>query len=146
MRETALTGNYALSAFNFKDFDISNLSLQVNGKQVPYAPLVMNTKTGTGYTSTRGYFSLFSGTGKLYQNIGNGITIIDWNDNGQLLFAFDLRPEATSDCFTQPRSGNIRLSLRFDNALTQVVTLIVYAEFENTISIDKNRSVLLDWA
>jgi hypothetical protein len=143
--DKAMAGHYSESAFFFSDFDISYMALSVNGKQVPHAPLQMDTTTGTGYTATRGFISLYAGIGKLFKDEGVDINVTDWNSNGKTLFAFDLTPHQTTDCFTQRRRGNLRISIRFDVALVQPVNMIVYAEFENLIHIDANRNIVMDF-
>jgi hypothetical protein len=143
--DKCMAGDYSESAFLFEDFDISYMALSVNGKQVPHAPLQMDTTTGIGYTSTRGFISLFAGIGKLFKDEGIDISVADWNSNGKTLFAFDLTPHQTTDCFTQRRRGNLRVSVRFDTALRQPVNLMVYAEFENILQIDGNRNIVMDF-
>jgi hypothetical protein len=143
--DKAMAGDYSESAFLFGDYDISYMALSVNGKQVPHAPLQMDMTGGLGYTATRGFISLYTGIGKLFKDEGIDISLLKWNSNGKTLFAFDLTPHQTTDCFTQRRRGNLRISLRFDTALAQPINLIVYAEFENIIQIDGNRNIIMDF-
>jgi len=41
---------------------------------------------------------------------------------------------------------SVRLVLKFNDALTENVTVIVYAEFQNVVEIDRNRNVISDFA
>ena len=41
---------------------------------------------------------------------------------------------------------SVRLVLKFHDALTENVTVIAYAEFQNVVEIDRNRNVLYEFA
>jgi len=54
--------------------------------------------------------------------------------DGFALYAFDLTPDLTEeDHFNLTKEGSVRLVLKFANALTDPVTVIAYAEFQNVI-------------
>ena len=42
------------------------------------------------------------------------------------------------------RSGNVNLYLKFGTPTPEVLNLIVYAEFQNHLEIDRNRRVVYD--
>ena len=77
---------------------------------------------------------------------GNQISRIEYAE-GFTLFAFDLTPNLDqSGHFHLLRQGNLRLELHFKTALPQTINVIVYAEFDNVIEIDKARNVLFDYS
>jgi len=43
------------------------------------------------------------------------------------------------------RQGSVRLALKFAVALAATVTVIVYAEFENIIEVNRDRNVIFDF-
>jgi hypothetical protein len=89
--------------------------------------------------------SLFSGKGKANQNEGNDIDRFDFT-NGYALYAFHLTPDLSEDDhFNLARQGTVRINMKFANALPNTITVVAYAEFENTIEIDRNRSVIFDF-
>jgi len=49
------------------------------------------------------------------------------------------------DHFNLVRQGNLRLSLKFANAVEHPVTVVAFAEFDNVIELDRDRNVLLDF-
>jgi len=62
------------------------------------------------------------------------------------LYAFDLSPDlGEDDDFNLTRQGGVRLDLKFADGLPNTVTVIAYAEFENVIEIDRNRTLSLTW-
>ena len=74
------------------------------------------------------------------------ITPSDFLD-GYTLFAFDLTPDGShGQHYTVNKRGNLRIDLKFDTPLACTTNLLIYAEFDNIIEIDKNRNILYDFA
>ena len=89
--------------------------------------------------------SLFSGTGKQNRDEGNDIAGEDY-PNGYAMYAFDLSPDlAEEGHFHLSKQGTVRVELKFGTALPNTVTVVVYAEFENVIEIDRNRNIVYDF-
>jgi len=66
---------------------------------------------------------------------------------GYALYAFNLTSDlGEDDHFSLAKQGNVRLVLKFTEALVDPVTVIAYAEFQNVIEIDRNRNVIYDFA
>ena len=42
-------------------------------------------------------------------------------------------------------NGSIRLEMKFKTAITETLTAVVYAEYDNLLEIDRDRSVILDY-
>ena len=64
--------------------------------------------------------------------------------SGHALYCFDLTPDLSSSCghhFSVTKSGNLRLELAFEVALSITGNVLVYSEFDNVIEIDKDRKV-----
>ena len=40
------------------------------------------------------------------------------------------------------RQGNVRLALKFADALPEMINVVAYAEFENVIEVDRDRTVI----
>ena len=96
--------------------------------------------------SIRSYLTLFSGTGMLYQDEGNNIDRDEYLQ-GYTLFAFDLTPDLNDGGhFNLVRQGNLRLEIHFAKPLPDTICVIVYAEFDNIIEVDRSRNVIFDYA
>ena len=94
----------------------------------------------------RAYNSLFSATSKLNHDEGNGISRDDYKDS-YALYAFDLTADlGEDDHFNLVKHGNVRLALKFADALAEKVTIIAFAEFDNVIELDRDRNVLVDFS
>lgn len=138
----AFNGTYAKNPFHFKHNNVDFVALYVDGRQVPSKPLQPNFQR---QDYIRCYTGLFSGIGKAERDEGNDITRNDYA-NGYTVFAFDLTPDMTDgDHFNLVKNGSLRLEIHFARALQETVNIVVYAEFENLIEIDRSRNVLFDF-
>jgi hypothetical protein len=89
---------------------------------------------------------LFTGTGRAFRDEDIDISREDYVD-GYTLFCFDLSPDlGESDHFNLIKSGSLRLGLSFGEQLAQTINVVVYAEFQNVLEIDRNRNVFYDYA
>jgi len=66
--------------------------------------------------------------------------------NGYALCTFDLTADqGDEENFNLIHQGSVRLVLKFAQALAMTVTVVVYAEFENVIEIDRNKNIIYDF-
>jgi hypothetical protein len=138
----AFNGNYSLNPFNFQHFSMSEISVYLDGQQHGIKPLALNYTDGH-YVNA--YMNLFTGTGKVNQDEGNGIDRSEF-DSGYALYVFDLTPDISeNDSFNLVRNGTVRLNMKFSAGLPRTITAVVYAEFENIIEIDRNRNIVFDF-
>ena len=72
--------------------------------------------------------------------------LVDYDDfaNGNTVLVFDLtaRGECNSEQFTVRKLENVRINLKYSNALTETNNLILYSEFDGVLQIDVNRNVV----
>jgi len=62
------------------------------------------------------------------------------------LYTFDLTADqGDEENFNLMRQGIVRLVLKFSQALATTITVVVCAEFENVIEIDRNRNIIYDF-
>ena len=84
-----------------------------------------------------GYRSLFMTSGKLNTKEGIDITREEYK-KGFSLFGFDVSPSICNVGHTEPkRQGTLKIDLEFQEVLQSTISIIVHAEFENNIIIDK---------
>ena len=139
----ALNGSYKKNPFNFKNFSLNYIALHVDGHQDVIKPLQPNFTTGN-YIQC--FADLFMGIGKLYKDEGVEINREDFKE-GYCLYAFDLSPDMSDGGhFNLIKSGNMRLEMKFGVALPNTVNVVVYAEFENMLEINKDKNVIVDFA
>lgn len=140
----AYSGKRTKNPFNFKHNSPTMFNLSVNGVQVPNQPIKFDyITTPTHPISTRGYSTLFKGTGIHFFDKGHQVTK-NFYDNGCFLLAFDLTTDSSynnGSCMNLLNQGSVRIEGQFAKALERSVTFIVYTEYDATIEIDKNRNV-----
>ena len=73
---------------------------------------------------------------------GAGVSRLDFS-NGYAVFAFRLKHYLSREAFSKLRRGYTRLNLRFSEALSEPVTILIYGQFENQFEIDLVRNVAL---
>jgi hypothetical protein len=138
----AYDGTFSTNCFNFQHFNLSKISVSVDGEEAPYSPIEMDF---TNNQYIRAYYTLFNGLDKAGLDSGNNISRDDFA-NGYTIFAFDLSPDSCNGGhFNLVKSGNLRINLNFKKALEAPVNLIVYMEHENIIEINKHRNVIFDY-
>ena len=139
----AYNGVIEKSPFNFKHHNINFMCLYKDGVQIPSKPLTPNFPNDR---FIRSYMRLFTQTNQFYMDTGNGISRYQYK-NGCALFVFDLTPQIdSSECgFELIKHGNIRVEIHFAGATTRTLSCIVFAEHDNLLEIDNNRSVGFDY-
>ena len=142
----AFNGAYKKNPFNFQNFTTSFLAISVNGEEVPSKPLQLSYTAATR-RYIEAFLTLFSGTGKMFYDVGNDISRDEFV-NGFNLYSADLTPDmcGSSDHFNVVQRGNLAVDIKFSTAPAGAVSLVCYGEFENTIHIDSERNVIYDYA
>ena len=139
----AFNGHLESNPFNFQHFNLTEISLYLDGQQQHALRPIQTDYANHQYI--RAYNSLFAGTGKLNRDEGLFIRRADYS-GGYALYAFDLTADlGEDDHFSLVRQGSVRLALKFADALADTVTVIAYAEFENVIEVDRDRNVVFDF-
>ncbi|GFX60082.1 uncharacterized protein F54H12.2 [Trichonephila clavipes] len=132
----AFNGNYKKSPFEFKHYDVNFIGVYVDGQPVPHQPLELDFEKGN---YIQAYNNLFLNSEGLHLSRSEF-------SKGYSLFLFDLSPDlCEGEHFNLIRHSNLRVELKFNKALNETVSLIVFAEFESLIEINKTRNVLFDF-
>lgn len=143
VNSTAFNSSPVMNPYDFAHFNHTNVSI--------------STDTNTQVRSIRSdfakgfylasYLSLFTSSGTFFSDSGNCITREDY-PNGFALLGFDLTEDlsASDNHLSIPRQGSLRLDLTFAEPLKEAITVIVYAEFDNVIEIDRDRNIFIDYS
>ncbi|GBM86884.1 hypothetical protein AVEN_207395-1 [Araneus ventricosus] len=136
---SAFSGDFKKNPFNFKNYNLSYISLSENGVQMPMSAYTPSYKNDL---FARNYLSLFTDIAQHNTNV----TLEEYKDN-TCLYVFDLTQHySASDPFMNvARSGDISIHLKFDEDLPETVTLLVYMEMQSLIEIDKSRNIFTDY-
>ena len=122
--------------YNFRHYNVSTITLTVNGEEVPFKQLTLDYKGGNTEKNkdfVQAYNTLFSGTGKMYTNTGLDITREETPDMCN-----------TSGYFNAIQRGSLSVDITFGEASKVPIAMVCYGDFENIISINSERNVIYD--
>ena len=139
----ACNGNISKKPSKFSNYDLNYLCALNGSEMFPSKPYQPNF---TNDMYARSYLSLFLNLNR-YHNSPNINISYDEYKNGYMLHAIDLTPDlaAGESHSSINKTGNIAFDIKFNSALPETVTLVVYAEYRNLIEIDKSRGVTTDF-
>ncbi|XP_011312331.1 uncharacterized protein F54H12.2-like [Fopius arisanus] len=147
VENTSFNGMRKKNLFNFQNFGINFLCMNVDGRQIPTKPL-QPCYTSDACLDVEAFNTLFAGTGTHFSDHGNGIGRRAYSE-GFCLFAFDLTPDLSASSaghWNLVRSGSVRIEVRFDKASESNVNCLLYAEYDNLLEIDSTRQVIVDYS
>jgi hypothetical protein len=82
--------------------------------------------------------TLFNGTQKLFANESIGISLESYG-NGNTLMVFDISPDQNSvNNINLVREGTVSLTMKLGTATPNAIVIVVYAEYESIIEIDRD--------
>jgi len=143
VKNSAFSGNFGESPFNFEHFDTNYVNLSINGRSIGSAPYKPN------YTDDKcvlPYLFSFFGAGMHLNDDGYCVSRQDYK-SGYALYCYDTLPDlSSSESYLSPATqGSCRLELGFAKPLQHVVNCIIYAEFPDTCEIDRNRQIHIQY-
>lgn len=131
--------NRAFNPFVFENFDLNYLNVLINGE--PLCPTVFQPDFAND-KFTREYQWFLDNIG--LQHIGsNGITKEEFKTNS-CFFPFDLSPDWCNSVYLHGvENGSIDIDIGFKTGPTENVYCLMYASYDEIITIDKNRNVMM---
>jgi hypothetical protein len=107
----AMNGNVRNNPYNFQHFHLSEISLHVDGRQVPSTTLQPDFENNQFIEA---YLSTFTGTRLMFKDDGHCINRLDY-PNGYCLYAFDLTPDlSANNChWALRKTGAVNIEVKF---------------------------------
>lgn len=139
----SFNGKHNKNPFNFQHYDLNYLCILEGARMIPSKPFQPDF---TKNIYARSYLSLFTDLNRYHnaQNININYTEFA---SGYTLFTVDMTPDLASNAahVSVTRNGNLAIDMKFATALPETVSLLVYAEYRNSVQIDKARSIYTDY-
>lgn len=135
-------GAYKLNPYNFKPYNLSYLSFHLDGESYPSRPFTPNFKDGL---YLREYLSVFDA-----YNQWSSDSVCNFRRDtypyGYALLAVNFSPDSSDGCLgsghiSPAKRGNLRLELKFAEALPEPVNCLIYLEYDANIEIDLDKIV-----
>lgn len=144
LKTATYNGTTETHPFEFEHFNLSHLSLDVNGRSQPLVPYEPNFDLGF---CRREYYGLLETVlGYCVEQESIGLSFEDYTLKNKCLFGFALTaPSNTSGTRPPRRTGTVDIRMKFRKPLEQNVTVLAYAEYDNTIEIDSGKNVYADF-
>jgi hypothetical protein len=140
----AESGDLDKNPFNFQHFHVNHLSLQVGSEQFPSIPLQPDFKNGL---YVREYQQLLESLGFWRTDKGVKFDRTSYAQ-GYTLYGFNLTPnrQQCSEAFNLLKQGNLQLNIKFAQATSTALMVIVYLVYQNMMEIDQARNIVFDYA
>lgn len=141
----AVTGDYSKNAFNFEHADVCQTAAYINGRchpQTPYTPDYDNGRF------IREYACMLEGAGIKNGNRGLDISRGDF-PKGYCVYVVDATQNQSASDPSHVNlifNGDVRLTFNFVRAPSRTMSCIVFAEYDNIMTIDHDRNVSLNYA
>jgi hypothetical protein len=132
------SGTPSKSPFNFKHFNLSSVSVLLDGEPQVFKEIRMNVDEKVYLHAYSQLFNLLPPA-----EGGNGITPKDFAENGLCLLAFDLNNAVRENRFALNKTGSLKIHCTFSSALDQAVNVVCYLVNSKLMEIDAQKSVYL---
>lgn len=135
-------GESASSPFIFEPHSVKDISIRFNDKTFPNVNYKLDF---TNRNYVRAFHDMYENLGFLNTTESNGISLEDFQSR-LCFFVFNLtNSQDTDQCFDLIKSGTTSVHINFSkNVPSGGLAMLIYAEFDGMIIVDKNRVVTTD--
>ena len=142
----AFTGVLNKNPFDFKNYKLNYIATYIDGVQYPSKPYQPNFDKNL---TLREYLGLFESLNQLTTDSALTLKHTEWIA-GNTIFGFNFSPDTSDDCnkvgYVSPiKRGTLRIDLRFAEAMTETINVLVFCEYDNLIEIDITRNAITDY-
>jgi hypothetical protein len=142
----AFSGNKRKNPFKFDHNNLNYIALYMDGMQIPsiaYKPDFTNK------LYMKEYLGLFESLNELSTDTTLILNKNQWA-NGNTIFGFNLSPDLADQCskvgfLNLIKSGNLRVEMKFSQALSKTINVLLFCEYDNIIEIDQTRTPITNY-
>ncbi|XP_063438723.1 uncharacterized protein F54H12.2-like [Mytilus trossulus] len=137
--QKAANGDYTANPFNFQHFNMTNVTMKVNGVEVYGSPLSLDFGVNRNYAAA--YVRLFEISDKWLKDMGLNISLADFG-KGYTFIVFSLDPcDFQEDYLNLVKHGNARLEIRFGSATSEIINCLCYYQSQAILTCDETRDI-----
>ncbi len=130
--------------FNFQNYGIRQVSVEVDGQSFPTKPYQMDFSK---YQSIEPFDGLLDTLKQRNNPFGELPFHRESYAYGYTIFGFDLTPGGTGlGALTLIKQGNLSVAVTFENPTTETVMLVCFMVYDNILEINNHRQVIVDFA
>lgn len=139
----AFNGDYGKNPFQFKNYNVTQMATFIDGTQYPKQAYAPNFDANM-YTKV--YMGLYQALNQNLTDSHAQISYEEFKTKNNTIFAFNFSPDLSdgpgmAGHVSPKQEGSLRLYIRFKNALTEAINVLMYMEFDSYIEIHQNRAV-----
>ena len=143
--DSGFNGSSKSEPYLFTNYLITHIASYVDGVQYPsvsYEPDFQNSLYMREFVNVYRFFNQDEGIPQANIEYGKYI-------DEQCVFAFDLSPDGSVGSETGTlsllRRGSVKIEVKFQASASSALHMLVFAQFDNVISVDKYRNVSTDY-
>lgn len=136
----AAAGDISKNPYNFQHFNLSSISLLVDGEAVGGSGIKTHFKDK--YSCATPFLNMLNTFNQSAK--GNGLQPKDFG-GGFALYCFNLDTDYPDEnCIPLIRRGNVSLECQFSRPLEHSITVVAYSESMNFYEINKSRDIMIE--
>ena len=133
VKNEAFAGKRSFNPFKFEHFQLEYINGKVGAKSITAQPFTFDFPNGHFLPA---YWNFMQSMGYTFKDDGCYITRNEY-DNDNFLLAYNLSPTLCNGLYSDPiETGNVTFEMRFKQALPVTVSVIMYADYSNSFSIN----------
>jgi hypothetical protein len=138
----AYSGNPKKSPFDFKNFNVREISVTCSGRTYPQSSYVLDYDNNK---YARAYHDMQENLGYAFSNESNGISYLMYK-RGWNIYVFNLTNSMENEPgFELIKDGTTSINVKFNGRTPGGgITMIAYGEVDSLLMVDKNRHITSD--
>lgn len=136
-------GDFKLSPYNFKHYNLNQIALKVDGIPVPGSVSNISYSSTNGNLCIPAFYNLYDIAGKALNDEDNGIDRGDFG-SGYALYAFNIEPDFDNlNYLSLIKKGTVSIEAHFSRPIEESVCCVIYSEGNGLFELDESRSVTI---
>lgn len=143
VKAQSVAGDFNTSPWNFQGFDLTDITVSVDGIPALGNPIRVNFDKGRGIDCVETFHWMLHSKGKWLTDKGNQLEVADIAD-GYALYVFDLEPTFHDRGYLSLiKQGIVRITANFSKPLPNTVSCVILSEGIGYFELTQSRDVIV---